>query len=126
MTEKPTSDESLTESFRRLGKNLRNLAEDAWNSEERQKFTREIEESISEIGAALDNAAHDVVEHPEIQRLREEINEFSERLRSGEFAAELKQEVQDAIDEINTRVENFHFESSEEVEVPPAGGDETE
>jgi len=125
MTEKPTSDGGLTESLRRLGTNLRNLAEDAWNSEERQTFAREIEESISEIGAALDNAARDVVEHPEVQRLREEINEFSERLRSGEFAAELKQEVQDAIDEINTRVENIHFESREE-EVPPASGEETE
>jgi len=121
MSEKPDRSENLDESFRRLGKNLRNLAEDAWDSEERRAFTQEIEDSLSEIGAALDNAANKVLEHPETQRLKEEVNEFGERVRSGAFTEDLKREMREAVDEINTRVEGMRADLRGE---PPAPADD--
>jgi len=114
MSEKPSGGDELGNEFRRLGENLRNLVDKAWNNEERVRLTEEIEASFSELGSALDDAVQKVVDHPETQRLKEEVDEFGERVRSGEFADQIKQEVLDVINQINERFENTNFNRSDE------------
>lgn len=105
MSEQSTGGDDLGRAFRRLGKNIRGLMDDAWNSEERIRLTEELEQGLADVGSALDDAARRVVEHPETQRLIDEVDELGERVRSGEMADELKREFLDAMDELNSRME---------------------
>jgi len=105
MSDPSMKGEDLGQAFRRLGKNIRDVMDDAWNSEERVRLTDELEEGLADVGAALDDAARRVAEHPETKRLIDEVDDFSDRVRSGALAAELKREFLEAMDELNTRIE---------------------
>jgi ElaB/YqjD/DUF883 family membrane-anchored ribosome-binding protein len=106
---KATSD--LTEEFRRLGENLKDAIESAWESEERKNLTDEIRDGLVSATEAVEKAAKDIVESPTAVKVREDVDDFTERVRSGEVTDQFRHEILRALQKINEELEDV-FTSS--------------
>jgi hypothetical protein len=98
-----TSSELLDE-LRELGNNLRNALQTAWDSEERKKFTKELETGLNELGTTLSQATKDFGESPTGQTLKEDVKDFQERVRTGEVEAKVRSEVLGALRTANSEL----------------------
>jgi hypothetical protein len=105
MNDMPETHEDLGEEFRRLGRNLKEALQAAWDSDERRRLEGEIESGLNNAAAALKGAAKELSETPAGQHLRDEIKDLGQRVRSGEVESRVRQDVVSGLKALNAELE---------------------
>lgn len=105
MSEDQEPRSELAEEFKKLGRNLKDAMEDAWESEERIRVSQEIESGLKDVGEAIRQATQDLAESSTAQRMKEEVDEFAERVRSGEVADKMREELIAILNKLNAEIE---------------------
>jgi len=91
-----TSDELLNE-LRNLGKNLKELLQTAWESEDRKKVQKDIETGLNDLVKTLSQAANDFAQSPAGQTLKSDIEDLKERIQTGEVEKKVRDEAVSAL-----------------------------
>ena len=105
MNETSDTHGDLASEFRRLGMNLKEALQAAWDSEERRRLEKEIEAGLSDAAEALRGAAKDFSTSPAGQHLREELQDLGQRVRTGELETKVRQDVLGGLRALNAELE---------------------
>ncbi len=97
----------LADELRSLGKNLKEVLQSAWESEERKKVQQEIEAGLKDMGATLNDVATEFKQSPTAKRLREEADDLHQRIRTGEFETKARSELLNALRMANAELEKI-------------------
>lgn len=116
MTEERTEKKAVAEEFRKLGRNLQDTLQAAWESEERKDLTQDILSTLEGLSNAVEEAANDLAESDIGKQVREEVDDLAERVRKGEIADRLREDFMRALRKVNAELENItdRWTSSEE------------
>jgi Zn-dependent M32 family carboxypeptidase len=95
----------IVQEFRRLGDNLRETIEAAWESDQRKKLSTDIKEGLRQLSDSIEKAATDIGEKPQVQKLRDDVDDLAARVRSGEVGDKARTGLKSALDKINTELE---------------------
>lgn len=112
----------VTQEFRRLGDNLKEILRAAWESAERKKLQTEIQAGLVELEASLNKTAQEIRESRTSQRLESELKDFGSRVRMGEVETELRENLLSLLREVNSKLEK----SSEPTSEKPGGSSRQE
>jgi hypothetical protein len=123
MTEEKTTKVEIGKEFEKLGENIRQVVQGAWESDERKRVGIEIHDGLVEIGAALTRLGEEIIESPGMQRVREDVDDFSERIQSGEVAQKINDDLVNLLQTINQKLE-AHGEGQTETPAKSEGEDE--
>ena len=95
----------IVQEFRRLGDNLKETIEAAWESDQRKKLSTDIQEGLRQLSESIEKAATDIGEKPQVQKLREDVDDLATRVRSGEVGEKARTGLKSALDKINVELE---------------------
>ncbi len=101
-TQTPESD--LSAELRELGKNLKQAARTAWESEESRRFQQELKDGLAALEAGLRETASEMSSAETKQRLRAEAHELREKVRSGEAETQLRANLLAALRAVNAEI----------------------
>ena len=96
---------SFENEFERLGENLRQAVEAAWQSEERKRISEDLQAGIEEFGETLNRTANEFIESPTGQKMRAEVDDFSQRVQEGEVADRVESELLSVLNRLNQKLE---------------------
>jgi plasmid stabilization system protein ParE len=105
MDETPRHEGEISEEFRKLGSNLKEALEAAWNSPERQRLEQEIKAGLREAAETLAGLAGEAAESETGKKLRSEIESLGDRVKSGELEAKIREDVLAAVRSLNAELE---------------------
>jgi len=105
MAEEKKSKDEIGNEFEKLGENIRQVVQGAWESEERKRIGKEIHDGLIEIGETFTRLGEEFVENPGVQRVREEVDDFSERIQSGEVVQKINDDLVSLLQTINQNLE---------------------
>jgi hypothetical protein len=110
MTDNTTNDDkstndNISDQLNELGKNLRQVLQSAWESEERRKLQKEIEVGLANLGESLSEAAKDFSNSPAGQSLKEDVIDMHERWRTGEVQSKVHSDIMDALRKVNSELQ---------------------
>ena len=100
--EKPESE--LSAELSELGRNLKNAAQAAWESEESRRLQQELKRGFAELEAGLREASDEFSRGETGQRMRTEAREFRERVRSGQVESQLRADLLAALRTVNAEL----------------------
>ena len=103
--DKAPSTDNISDQLNELGKNLRNILQSAWQSEERKKLQSEIEEGLNSMKASLNQAAQGFSNTPAGKTITEDVKDFQERWRSGEVSSKARSEISEALRKVNDELQ---------------------
>ncbi len=98
------SEGEVADELRELGRNLKNAARAAWESEEGRRLQRELSAGFAALEAGLREAASEFSASPAGQRAQSEVHDFSERVRSGQVEAQLRSDLVSALRVVNAEL----------------------
>ena len=101
-TEPPEGD--VAAELRELGRNLRDAAKTAWESEESRRLQRELKDGLAALEAGLRETAGELSSQETKQRVRQEAHEFKQRVRTGQMEAELRANLVTALRAVNAEI----------------------
>ena len=90
--------------LRELGRNLKNAAKAAWESEEGRRLQRELTTGFAALEAGLREAAGEFSASPAGQHVQSEVHDFSERVRAGQVEAQLRADLVSALRLVNAEL----------------------
>lgn len=105
MDQQEGSQPDLGEELRSLGANLKQMLEEAWQSEERVQIQREIESGLKDAADTLRAAATEFEQSPAGQRLKEEMKGVGDKMRSGELQDEARSELAALLRKLNDELQ---------------------
>lgn len=123
MTEENKPKDDIQSEFAKLGENIRQVVNRAWESEERIRISKEINDGMVEIGDALTRIGTDIAESPSVQQFREDVDDFSERVQSGEVGQRITDDFVSLLQTINQNLD-AHIEGQKDAD--PASESEDE
>jgi len=103
--ENKTQHNTISEQLNELGRNLRQVLQSAWESEERQKMQQEIEVGLANLGESLSEAAKDFSNSPTGKSLKADVKDIQERWQSGEMQSKVHNDIMDALRKVNTELQ---------------------
>jgi ElaB/YqjD/DUF883 family membrane-anchored ribosome-binding protein len=103
--DKAPSTDNISDQLNELGKNLRNILQSAWQSEERKKLQGEIEEGLNSMKDSLNQAAQEFSNTPTGKTITEDVKDFQERWRSGEVSSKARSEISEALQKVNEELQ---------------------
>jgi hypothetical protein len=115
--ENKTQNDNIGDQLNELGRNLRQVLQSAWESEERQKLQQEIEVGLANLGESLSEAAKDFSDSPAGQSLKEDVKDIQERWRTGEMRSKVHNDIMDALRKVNSELQKATQKN------PPPPGD---
>ena len=104
--EKTTSGDLASE-FQELGKNLKNIFVNAWESEQRKSLQKELEDGFSELGTSLKQTAEELHDSDAGQRVKAEAEDLRDRVRSGEVETKIREDILAALHKVNSELGKF-------------------
>jgi ElaB/YqjD/DUF883 family membrane-anchored ribosome-binding protein len=87
----------IMDELHNLGKNLKDLLQSAWESEERKKAQKEIETGLNDLLRTLSQTANDFAQSPTGQTLKADIEDLHQRIQTGEVEKRVRDEVVTAL-----------------------------
>jgi ElaB/YqjD/DUF883 family membrane-anchored ribosome-binding protein len=100
-----STNDNISNQLNELGKNLRQILQSAWQSEERKKLQNEIEEGLKGMRDSLNQAAQDFSSTPTGKTISDDVKDFQERWRSGEVQSKARSEIMDALRKVNDELQ---------------------
>lgn len=107
MVQEPENGTDFESEFRRLGENLKQSFQSAWDSPTSQDLQDEIKSGFTQLGKSVEEIITGLAESPTGQRLQEGIDDFEERLQSGEVEAKVREELLSVLDTLNAELEKI-------------------
>lgn len=111
-----------------LGKQLGETISTAWNSEERQRFEREVKEGVQSFAQEIDKAFQGVRESPAAQKAKDEASGFKNRVNEADLGQKTQSSIAQGLRwmsvELGNLAEQFTHEKQPEGEMPSDVGDE--
>ena len=109
MSEQPEPQEGsssgdLASEFQELGKNLKNIFVNAWESEQRKNLQKELEEGFSELGDSLKQTAEEIHDSDAGQRVKAEAEDLRDRVRSGEVETKIREDILSVLHKVNSEL----------------------
>lgn len=83
----------ILDELHNLGKNLKDLLQSVWESEERKKAQKEIETGLNDLLRTLSQTANDFAQSPTGQTLKADIEDLHQRIQTGEVEKKVRDEV---------------------------------
>ena len=125
MSDIPPKQENLTDALHKLGENLIQTLQAAWDSPERKKVTQEIEVGLNDITSTVKQEVEHFNQSPTGQQLKSDVEDLRARVRSGETEAQLRQELLKALDLVNSELEKAasRLRKTETTEYSPGKSD---
>ena len=105
MDDRPRQEGEISEEFRKLGSNLKDALEAAWNSPDRQRLEQEIKTGLRQAVEALADLAEEAVESETGKKLRTELEALGDRVKSGDLEAKIREDVLAAVRSLNAELE---------------------
>jgi len=105
VSETPKHEGELSEEFRKLGSNLKDALEAAWNSPDRQRLEQEIKTGLRQAAEALADLAEEAVESEAGKKLRTEVEALGDRVKSGELETKIRKDLLDGLQKLNAELE---------------------
>ena len=126
MSDVPPEEESLTNAFHKLGQSLVDTVQAVWDIPERKKIQSEIEEGLTDLSETLKQEVDTFQQSPTGQQLKEDIDGFTDRVRTGETEAQMRQELTKVLNFASTELEKAAtiLRRSETSDEPEASGTE--
>jgi hypothetical protein len=94
----------LASEFQELGKNLKSIFVNAWESEERKNLQQELEDGFSELGESLKQTAEEIRDSEAGQRAKAEAEDLRDRVRSGEVETKVRGDILAVMHKVNTEL----------------------
>ena len=109
MSEQPEPQEEFTSGdlaseFQELGKNLKNVFVNAWESEQRKNLQQELEDGFSELGESLKQTAEEIHDSDTGQRVKAEAEDLRDRVRSGEVETKIREDILAVLHKVNSEL----------------------
>lgn len=104
--EKTTSGDLASE-FQELGRNLKSIFVNAWESEQRKSLQKELEEGFSELGTSLKQTAEEIHDSDAGQRVKAEAEDLRDRVQSGEIETKVREDILAAMHKVNSELGKF-------------------
>src|SRR3990172_5401608 len=101
----PRHESELSEEFRKLGSNLKDALEAAWNSPDRQRLEQELKTGLRQGAEALAGPAGGAGGSETGKKLRTEVEALGDRVKSGELETKIRKDVLDAPQKLNSELE---------------------
>ncbi len=105
MTQDTNPQPDLTDQFRELGDNLKNMLQSTWQSDEAEKLRLDIKEGLNELGKAANEAVNEFNASEAAQHIKEEAQEFKSRVQSGEVESRAREEISKILNTINSELD---------------------
>lgn len=103
--DKSSTNDNISDQLNELGKNLRNILQSAWQSEERKKLQGEIEEGLNSMKDSINQAAQEFANTPTGKTITDDVKDFQERWRSGEVSSKARSEISEALRKVNDELQ---------------------
>lgn len=100
-----STNDNISDQLKELGKNLQQIVQSAWQSEERRKLQNEIEEGLKSMRESLNQAAQEFSSTPTGKTISDDVKDFQERWRSGEVQSKARSEIMDALRKVNDELQ---------------------
>jgi vacuolar-type H+-ATPase subunit E/Vma4 len=100
-----STNDNISDQLKELGKNLHQIVQSAWQSEERRKLQNEIEEGLKSMRESLNQAAQEFSSTPTGKTISDDVKDFQERWRSGEVQSKARSEIMDALRKVNDELQ---------------------
>lgn len=107
MTEEPKKEGDFESEFRRLGENLKNSFQSAWDSPSSQSLQDDIKSGFNQLSETLNEIITGFAESPTGQKLQEGVDDFGAQLQSGEVEAKVREELLSVLDTVNAELEKI-------------------
>lgn len=104
MDERSRPESELSEEFRKLGTNLKDALQAAWNSPDRQRLEQEIKTGLHQAAEALAGMAEEAAESETGKKLRSEIEALGDRVKSGEMETKIREDLLAALQKLNAEL----------------------
>lgn len=104
-SQEEASSADVSAGFQNLGQNLKEIFQNAWPSEDRQKLQQDIESSLADFAVSINKAVEDYKESPSGQRLKSDVEDFHMRVKSGEVEGKAREELASVLQKINSELE---------------------
>lgn len=105
MAQEPEKGPDFESEFQRLGENLKQSFQAAWDSPTSQDLQDEIKSGFSLLGETVNEIINAFANSPSGQRLQEEVDDIGEKLQSGEVEAKIRKELLSILDMANAEME---------------------
>ncbi|MEI7989608.1 MAG: hypothetical protein WCI88_11275 [Chloroflexota bacterium] len=109
----------LATEFERLGQNIKQSLEVAWDSEERKRFQNDIEQGISGLSNAVTNFMNNISRSPTAQKVKSELEEIKNQAHVDEVQTKVRQDVISALKRANDEIEKSNQQWREEHSTAP-------
>lgn len=107
MSEEKPRNESLSDEFQALGKNLVEAMRAAWESPERKNLQQEIESGLVELESTIKREADKFSNSPTGQQLKNDVNKIGEKINTSETPELIRQELIKALQAANFELQNI-------------------
>ena len=105
--QKDTKSQQLKSEFQNLGDNLKRLFVNAWESEERKNFQKELEDGLADLGDTLKQTAKEFQESETGQKVKAEAEDLRERIASGEVEQKVREDILSVLQKVNAEIEKI-------------------
>lgn len=102
-----TPEDDLSGELERLGRNLKEAAKAAWESEESKKLQAELRAGMAALEAGLTQAAREAASGSVGQRVKAEVDELGQRVKSGDVEQRLRKDLLSALRAVNGELQKF-------------------
>lgn len=105
MSDNQPPEENLLDEFRKLGNTLANVLKTGWERPERKKLQNDIESGLKELGETLKHGVEEFESSSTGQTLKSDFQDFGERFRSGEVETRVREEILNALRNVNNELQ---------------------
>jgi ElaB/YqjD/DUF883 family membrane-anchored ribosome-binding protein len=118
----PNPNNDLRDEIHNLGKNLEEILQTLWASEERQRIQRELSDGLTEVSINLRKAADEFSQSDTGKMIRSDVEAVHRSVESGEFQDKARSEFMSVLKQINHELEQAS-ESIKKQSDPGSTGD---
>lgn len=114
----------LVNELSNLGRQLGETISTAWNSEERQRFEREVKEGVQSFAKEVDKAFKEVRESPAAQKAQDEASEFKGKINDADLGQKTQSSIAQGLRwmsvELGNLAEQFSMKEKQPEDVTPS------
>lgn len=125
----PPSNDDFKSQFLRLGKNLEDFLQSAWDSPERKNLQNELEIGFSEVFQALSRATSEFRASDTGRQLEHDLEDLRGQIASGDLTEKVRDEILHALQLVNDQLEqaagHWNAGQTSSKTSPPSDGDQS-
>ena len=109
----------VASNIRRLGDNLVELLQAAWDRPERKKVQSDVEKGLDDFGKSVQKATDDFAESETAQKLKSGVDDFRGRVDEKGITDTVRSDLEDVLERLNAQLEKLSGQLREDDAQPP-------